>query len=365
MNETALIDWAKTVPKHIPDFLEQMRTDIPGHFKHSYSCDRLKPASNWGLIQTILVVKILAVLNDEKLWERFDKDDFASVILSFEKPNGLIIDPIVNRQGYLNRIKRAIRKLTLKGLCYNNEAVAMTRMSYNALLLLGHKPLHNYSTIEYTLDKVRKFVHNLPWENPWAAGSHFNHLLFFLNIHRKMFGLDENLYKECVGVALETLNDYFDRKTGQWLLLKTTNQNTAVNGMMKICMALRIIDRLDYIGIPEKLIDHCLEITTGKSGCDFFNHLYVMHSMMILTDYKKEEVQATCLRILETIKEHYYEKEKGFSMFKNKAEEHFYGYRFCTGKPEPDLHGTTMYVWALALINDVCGLGMTILTPIT
>ena len=365
MNEASLIAWARSVPKGIPEFLEHMRTEIPGHFKHSYSGDVLGPARHWGLIQSILVVKTLAILNDAELWPRFGKDSLTDVILSFEKRNGLIVDPLINRHGHLFRIKRAIRFLTLKGLFYNHSAVAMTRSSYNALLLLNQRPARKYSIVEFSQTGIREFVSGLPWDQPWSAGSHFNHLLFFLAVHRNLFGMDEEHYVKCIDVALNALEHYYNRETGEWPLLESENANTAVNGTMKICMGLRIADRLEYISASETIIDRSLELVGGNHACDFFNNLYVMHSMRLLTDYREEEVRSACLRMLGTIRRHYNENDKGLSFEEGKAETHFYGYKFSKGKPESDLHGTAMYLWAIALINEVCDLGMSLSAPLT
>lgn len=73
------------------------------------------------------------------------------------------------------------------------------------------------------------------------------------------------------------MNDYYNQETGEWRRLKNYDPNTAVNGTMKICMALRIINKLDYIKATEKIIDRSLELTTGAHACDNFNVLYVLY----------------------------------------------------------------------------------------
>ena len=52
------------------------------------------------------------------------------------------------------------------------------------------------------------------------------------------------------------------------------------------------------------------------------------------------------------IKDNYY-PNGGFSYFRNKSQTHYYGSKISNGLNEPDLHGTLLLVWAIALISDI------------
>ena len=148
--------WVEQVVINIPTFIENMKTDIPGKFKHSYTGDLHAPEKGWGLIQTILAIKIKAILKNVQLSQAFNNRVLAEAILSFEKENGYILDPLVNKNGFLIRLKSGLRSFHIPSIFYNKEAVAMTRSSYNALFLLKHKPSKHYKVLDYSEKNIRK-----------------------------------------------------------------------------------------------------------------------------------------------------------------------------------------------------------------
>ena len=52
---------------------------------------------------------------------------------------------------------------------------------------------------------------------------------------------------------------------------------------------------------------------------------------------------------------HYHSEYGGFSYFKNKSQTHYYGVEISNGLNTPDIHGTTLLVWALAMIFKILG----------
>ena len=359
MNITRDELWINNVIKGIPSFLHSMKTDIPGHFKHSFSGDIYKPSRKWGLIQTISVVKILSILSNDSTWKKFNKKQLTTTILSFEKKDGSIVDPLIYKKSILQKVKRSIRRLNLANLFYNNEVIATTRSSYNALRLLNSKPKHCFSYVLFSENEIQRIIRKLYWKNPWEAGSHFNHLLFFIQIEKDFKGLSNEKYNHYLDVALETLRLYEDAENAIWCdnNYSQLDNNIIINGIMKVCMGLNIVNRLKEIKYPEKIIDRCLNLNVGNHACDYFNVIYVLHTMLKLTYYRKSDIEKYCYSVLNIIRKNYWPDQKGFSFNKGKAEEHFYGVRFSAGLPEPDLHGTTMYLWTIALINEICDLG--------
>jgi len=45
-------------------------------------------------------------------------------------------------------------------------------------------------------------------------------------------------------------------------------------------------------------------------------------------------------------------KDKGFSYFINKSQTHYYGLKITTGMNTADIHGTTLLLWAISMIDN-------------
>ena len=50
---------------------------------------------------------------------------------------------------------------------------------------------------------------------------------------------------------------------------------------------------------------------------------------------------------------HFFPNLYGFSYFLNKSQTHYYGVKISKGLNTPDIHGTTLLVWALSMILEI------------
>ena len=55
------------------------------------------------------------------------------------------------------------------------------------------------------------------------------------------------------------------------------------------------------------------------------------------------------------IQKNYHPEKGGFSYFQSKSQTHYYGLNISLGKNTPDLHGTTLLLWALTMIDHING----------
>ena len=116
---------------------------------------------------------------------------------------------------------------------------------------------------------------------------------------------------------------------------------------MKVLTGLDWIDK--EIHFPEKLIDLCLNSKPSQEGCDLVDIVYVLYRCSLQTTYKRDDVINYLKDLISLIKHHSFE-DGGFSYFINKSQTHYYGLRISNGPNLPDLHGTTLLVWALSMI---------------
>ena len=61
-------------------------------------------------------------------------------------------------------------------------------------------------------------------------------------------------------------------------------------------------------------------------------------------------------RRLDVYFDYYHENMGGFSFHKSKANIWYYGAPISKGRDEPDIHGTTLFLWGIALISQVFGI---------
>lgn len=340
----------------IPYLINNLYQEESNYIKFTLEGDKINCKNNKSLIQTILFIKIITIINQKELSNQLDKNRIIERILSLKNGKNEIAEPSIRRIAYLNKIKHAIVNKTFKGIFNNNEVIAMTRSSYNTLTLLGHKPSEVFRPIDFSSQNIRNYIEKLHWINPWSAGSHFNHLIFFLKLNHLSGIISNDNFNKYINLSLNCLDKYFDNESSSWRNHKNLNQNIAINGTMKICMALSLIDKLTYFKKPENIIENSLQLETGYHACDYFNNLYVMYSLNKISCYKKRDMQEKVCKIFQIIKKFYIKKQGGFSFYKHRSQTHYYGLNITRGNNEADLHGTAMHLWGIALIAEILGI---------
>lgn len=120
---------------------------------------------------------------------------------------------------------------------------------------------------------------------------------------------------------------------------------------------MKVITGLDWINKqihePEKLIDFCLGSNLSSEGCDLVDLVYVLYMSTKNTNHRKKEVIDFLEIVLEIISRNKY-KNSGYSYYYNKTQMYYYGLKINIGINLPDLHGTLLLNWAIAMIAEVC-----------
>ena len=342
------INWLYSLKEKVPNFLKEMKGKRnPGFFRYSLSGDVYDEDVKWGLGNTVFAVKIYYTLDLLKNLPKEEKLAMADFIKSFQKEDGTIYDPLVKKQAFFREKLSAIKNLNFSNFFHQQTIRAETRQAVSALKLLGEKPDISYQNFPKTKEEIISYLDNLNWENPWGAGSHFSHLIFFLK------NSDLEIKEELINCAVDWVNKLQNSKDGSWYIGNPTLQQK-INGAMKIITGLRVAEKLNF-KYPKKLIDLCLKAKNDEHACDNFNIIYALHyaSKAAENNYRLNEVKEFALDRLKIYKNYYFPEISGFSFLPNKANIYYYGAKITKGLKEPDIHGTVMFLWGISIIAQV------------
>lgn len=344
------LTWLFHLKDEISLFLRKLKgKKRSGFYRYSLSGDYFGEKIKWGLGNSVFFLKIIYTLGLENQFSEEIKNAI-NFITSFQRKDGTISDPLVNLLTWPRRILNFFKTLDFRSL--SNEPVkrAETRQSISALSLFNFKSKFEYKKIPMHTEGVKKFLLKLNWEIPWGAGSHFSHLLFFLQ-HSKLSNK-----KELIQEAIDWVNELQHDENGFWYQGNPSIQQK-VNGVMKIITGLKVTDRVNF-KYPEKLIDSLLEIRNDRQACDNFNIVYVLKYCNELTrsNYRFKEIKEFFFERLKIYKQFYFPKLGGFSFRKNRANRKYYGAILTKGKKEPDIHGTIMFLWGISIIAQTLGI---------
>jgi len=354
-------NWLKSLRENICEFLEEMNVNKDfTYFKYSYSGDIYDYNVKWGLGQLVFATKILYMIDKMKDMNPDHRLNLINSINSFQTKDAYYSDTKIfkPKRNITNLFKT--RKISFY---YEQVKRAETRQSFAALLALDSKPKYPFLHIPYSKEGIESYLVELDWNQPWAAGSHFSHLLFFLHYNRMLFGTHKNDADELIDYAIEWVNKMQSPIDGCWYK-GNISDSQKVNGAMKILIGLSAVNRLDFL-YPEKIIDISLKIGKNTDACNDFNVIYVLYCCSKVVDYRSNEIRDFCLRMLNQYKQYYYEDKGGFSFHKDKANDIYYGARITKGLGEPDIHGTVMFLWGITLISHILKLDLNLKEPIT
>jgi hypothetical protein len=351
VNESLLKNWIETVVSKTPGFLNRLKDKkVSGRFRYSFSGD-FKIPFPWGLGNTVFAVKCYYILNRMDL---VSKTELAAYIKSFQDRKSNIYDPIIQLLSWPIRFKTSVKTFDFSDFFGERTKRAETRQSFAAMLALDEKPDLPYSGISYAEVGIKRYIHNLYWSVPWGAASHFSHLVFFLLINKELF---KNSYKnsdKLLDFAFKELEKY-RREDGAWYQKGTEIADyQKVNGGMKVMTAFNNYKKGTFTQ-PEKLIDLCFSTLNSGNACNHFNIICLMSNCAQQTDYKKNEISLYCKKRLILYQKHWWKEIGGFSFYPENANKNYYGAFISKGLPEPDVHGTHLFLWGLALICNVLG----------
>lgn len=299
---------------------------------------------------TVFATKIYHTLDLINQFSEQGRKDMANFIKSFQKKDSSIYDPLIKRKTFLKDKLSAIKNLNFNNFSHQQTIRAETRQSISALKLLKDKPGIPYQNFPKTEEEIENYLSKLNWQKPWAAGSHFSPLLFFLEN-------SEGENKEgLITFAINWVNKLQNSQDGSWYKGRSTQQQK-INEAMKIITGLKVVERVDF-NYPEKLIDLCLSAKNDDQSCDNFNIVYVLKYAKELTQsqYRYSEIKNFALDRLEIYQRYYFPEIGGFPFFPNKANQYYYVAKITKELNSPDIHGTCMFLWGISIISQILGI---------
>jgi hypothetical protein len=348
--------WLRDVKNRASAFLDQLKGEN-GFFRYSAKGDLYDQTRNWGLANTVFAVKIYAVLNLIDGLPKMHKEEMQEFIHRFTLPTGEFHDQILNRNKSL--IKSIIRPIKLQKR-FQDIKRAETRQAVSALKLLGEYTM-TYRDFPLRKDDVLVYCKKLDWNKPWDAASHVSHLLFFLH-HSTLSNK-----QELTDTVFTFLRNVENEKTGSWHT-DDVLEDQAINSAMKILTGMNVTSRIEC-SHPKKLIDTCLKATQNNQACDNFNIVYCLKyaDQCTSSKYRHEEIAYFCKNRLSIYQKYYHQDHGGFSFYIGQANTTIYDAKITKGFNEPDIHGTVMFLWGIAVIGDILDynkhLGFHVFTP--
>lgn len=355
------MDWLSNYKDNTFNFLSQMQEKDYSYFKYSLSGDLYNSNTIWGLGQLVFASKILYMIDSLPKLSKNQVENIISSIKIFEHENSYIFDPLISKKTKFSLFSFFQKK----GIVSSKEQIqrAETRQAIAALICLHSKPNKPFFYIPYTIDGVDRYLKNLNWNLPWSAGSHFSHLLFFYKTNKELFSYEKDLTDKLIEFSINWVNKLQSNKDGAWYHKETSLQQK-INGAMKVLTGFMAVDfiKINYV---EKLIDLCLSAVNDEHACDNFNIILVLYYCSKISNYRLKDIESFCINRLKIYREFYFPEYGGFSFFKGKANDNYYGFKITKGKNEPDIHGTIMFTWGISLISHIIDIGFKLKIPIT
>ena len=338
--------------KSIKRWLEQLSKDLPyGHFRFCTEGSLIPSIGQTCQASTCFAIKTAWQTGIWDEWPDIIKTGCSEFLRSVQQENGYFYDPWLHKATKFNLsfiINRILRKRNLK-LC---NLIAETRQSASTLLMIGKKPVYPLPVPVKTPDEVVRYITSLNWNNPWDAGSHFSHLIFFIVNNKKISALSYN-YQSLIHTAVKTLESYYHKPTGTWFTGNPSNTQL-VNGTMKIFTGLQLLGYKHPD--PCNIIDFALSVPFGKDGCSFLDLIFVIYQARLSNpNYRSNDIKGIAVNALKHING-FKKPDGGFSFYPDRAQTTYYRARVSKGFPVSDLHGTVMATWiislCLSILND-------------
>lgn len=353
--ENENIDWIFKLRSKVPAFLDKLKSNKKeGFFRYSLTGDLYSESENWGLGNTVFAAKIYYTLDKIGLLPKNEIRNIISFIKGFQKSDGSIHDPLISRKVSLINRLYAAKNLDFSDFRGQKTKRAETRQSFSALTLLNSRPDLPYLQIPNTCEEINKYLSSLDWSKPYDAGSHFSHLLFFLHINKEMFNIYEDSTDDLIDYTIAWINKLQSDEDGSWYKGQNISLTQKINGAMKVITGLKAVGKPSF-KYPEKLIDLCLLTTNLNQACNNLDAIFLIHYTNKITegDYRYKDIQDFCYKWLKICKEHYFPDIGGFSFYKHRANQYYYGAKITKGLNEPDIHGTALLLLGIVLISQI------------
>lgn len=344
------------------DYLEKSADGLgPGRFHFCLDGSLVPTVGTAAQVSTCFASKAAWQAGIWDTWPTERKHGCIAFMKSFQTAEGCFSDPWLKRASKPN-IKRLI-KLILSSLVKKvswreifevsiRNLRAETRQAVSTLFMVNELPRFPLPMEYTTVEEIRAFLKRLDWQNPWAAGSHLSHLMFFLSTNYVQHKNLDN-YEQLIDFILNFLSSIHDPITGCWFK-ENPKDVIKINGAMKILSGLQWIER----PYPDctRLLDFALEQPFQSDGCGFLNRLFVVHEAKkgVQNGYRRDEIRGLAMKALHVVGG-FRKPDGGFSFFDTHSQTHYYGARVSKGQPVSDLHGTAMMLWAIALAVELLG----------
>jgi len=297
-------------------------------------------------------------------WNNFDQDyknEWAQYINSFQKKSKIYPDYSFLDDAYIDnfnkfKIKRftkdSVKKLLNLTKKYNYQSKkfelqtsirAETKQAISTLQQVNFSNQYKYDDFPKTENEIKNYLNKYNWNKPWSAGAQFSGLCVFVSTQ-----LEDNLD---IKTYLENFINSKVNADGFYYSGEKPNFTELINGSMKVLTGL---DWLNVpIHFPEKIIDLCLSDKPSQQGCDLVDFVYVLYRCSLETNYRKKDIIKYLEKFYETIFNHFYPNQGGFSYGIDGSQKLYYGVEISNGNSEPDIHGTLLLTWALSMIFKI------------
>ncbi|PXF61475.1 MAG: hypothetical protein C4B59_04375 [Candidatus Methanogaster sp.] len=354
MNHNEVVDWINNVKEKIPFFLESLQGKSNRGFYHYTLSGDLRHHEDWGVFNSVCAARILYILNRVS---QDDRDQISKHILSFEDNNGAMYDPYFLKKYWFRQFYAVVTSRDIHAYYTIKESAirGLTRSAYAGLHCLNISPAHFYDVIPSNEGEIERYINKLNWTQPWGAGSHFSALILFLIIQsKKMNQSPSSETLDLIDYAFSVV-DALINEDGSWgHCPEKMPAVQKINGCMKMLLAYQWANKK-----PEKvnpMIDLCLTCEVGGDGCNNSDKILVLYECSKYTNYKHDDIVQFCLNQFDIFKKYWWPKEGGFSFYEDRSINHLYGAKIAHAKPEPDIHGTWLHLYSLAMMVDMCGM---------
>jgi hypothetical protein len=347
------LDWLYELKDEVKTFLSHQKSNTKkGYYYYSYSGDIYDESIHWNVGSSVFALKLYYLLGIEKNQDIMDTINYIKSFQSKDK----IYDHFIFKKGFIRNFLGSLKNKNFANISNHQYISAETRQSLSALMLYGELPDNLKLDIPKSKEAIEKHLSDLNWNEPWGAGSHFSHLMFFYKVAKETSQISFDEFEKFINIAIEWINNIYHTDTGGWYKGDQTNRYV-VNGAMKILTGLIAVDKV-HVPASEALIDTCLQATNDLDACDNFNIILVLNyaSKQLKRNYRQKEIENFALNRLQKYKAHYKKEQGGFSFFLNSANTRYYGAKITKGLNEADIHGTVLFMWGISIIIQILGL---------
>ena len=358
------IVWLENIADKVFDFVSRMQEDDYSYIRYSCSGDLYGKDDRWGLANTVYAVKALHITKTLDRLSSRQKQNLTDSFLKFSKEDGYIYDPVISKQSFRALLKSFLspaRRHHFRTYEENTKR-GETKQVFAALSHLNARPGEPFRNVPKDSAELTAYLDDYNWNTPWHSCAHFAILMFFLKFNDLFFERNDN-----EGLIREAVS-YMDRmqspEDGCWYTGNVPLYEK-VNGAMKYFTGIHAAGIYDF-SYPEKVVDTALSSINDEHACNNFNVVYCLYACYkLIPEYRRAEVEEFLYKRLEIYRQFYWDEFGGFSFKNGRANDVLYSARISRGLAEPDIHGTSLFIFGIAVIDEMLGLDLGLTIPVT